>query len=273
MDAAPFDRKAVRAHRARAADGFAAHDFLVRRAAAAMAERLGELERPFPTVLDLGCHTGELAEALAGTAGVTTVVHADCAAAMTRKARARAVPDVARTFAVADEELLPFGAGVFDAVISALSLHWVNDLPGTLVQARAALRPGGLFLATLFGGETLRELRAAFLAAEAERGGAHPRVSPFADVRDAGDLLARAGFTRPVSDVDTLTVTYAHPLDLMAELRGMGEANAMRGRRRAFTARAVLLGAAAAYARDCADSGGRVPATFQVVTLTAWAPA
>jgi SAM-dependent methyltransferase len=174
---------------------------------------------------------------------------------------------------VADEEFLPFAAGTFDLVASCLSLHWVNDLPGALIQLRHALRPDGLLLVSLLGGETLHELRAALLEAEAEvTGGAAPRVSPFADVRDAGSLLQRAGFALPVVDADTITVSYPNALALMRDLRAMGEANALAERRRGFSRRGVLLRAAARYEERFADATGRVPATFKIITLTAWAP-
>ena len=263
--AAPFDRRAVRLHRDRAARGFSGHDFLVRAGVERLAERLDDLEARFPRVLDLGCHGGELAQAVAGRAGIETIVLADPSPAMAARARAQQSRVV-----VAEEELLPFAPGSFDAVLSCLSLHWVNDLPGTLVQLREALAPGGLLLVSMLGGETLRELRAAL--AEAETFAGHTpraRVSPFVDVRAAGDLLARAGFVRPVADIETVTASYGDPLRLMAELRAMGEANALRDRPRGFTARATLLRAAAAHATT---ADGRIPATFQIVTLTAWTP-
>jgi NADH dehydrogenase [ubiquinone] 1 alpha subcomplex assembly factor 5 len=268
--AAPFDRRAVRAHRDRAAAGFGAHAFLKREAAVRLADRLDDIQRTFPRALDLGCHGGELGKALTGHGGIEWIVSADPSPAMAAAARAR---EPARAAVAAEEELLPFAPGVFDAVVSALSLHWVNDLPGTLVQIRRTLKPGGLLLVAMLGGETLRELRAAFHNAEQERGGGvSPRVSPFVDVRDAGDLLARAGLVQPVTDVDTVTVSYKDPLRLMTELRGMGESNAVRGRRRGFTGRGTLLGAVDAYSGAHAGPDGRVPATFQIVTLTAWAP-
>ena len=175
--------------------------------------------------------------------------------------------------ACADEELLPFAAHSLDLVISNLSLHWVNDLPGALAQIRAALRPNGLLLATLFGSETLKELRSALLDAEVEiTGGAAPRVSPFTDVRDAGNLLTRAGFALPVVDTETVTVTYSDMFKLMADLRAMGEANTVLERPRVPTRRDVLLRAAALYADRFADDRGRLNATFQIITMTAWAP-
>jgi SAM-dependent methyltransferase len=174
----------------------------------------------------------------------------------------------------ADEEALPFADASFDLALSCLSLHWVNDLPGALVQLRRALKPDGLFLAAMLGAGTLDELRGAWVEAEsAEEGGVSPRVSPFADLADAAALLQRAGFALPVADADTITVTWPDPFALMRELRGMGETNAAEGRRRAPSRRGTLLAAAAAYAERHADADGRIPATFRVLYLSGWAPA
>jgi SAM-dependent methyltransferase len=271
-----FDRKAVRAHRERAARHFADHDFLFREAAERLVERLDDINRTFPRVLDMGARTGVLAPLIAQRKGVELLVHSDLSCAMMRAARARACEGHAdRAVVVADEEFLPFAEGSFDLVVSCLSLHWTNDLPGALIQARRALKPDGLFLVALLGGETLIELRQALLDAElAETGGAGPRVSPFADLRDAAALLQRAGFALPVADSDTITVEYENALDLMRDLRGMGESNAVVERRKDFSRRSTILRAAAIYEdRFGKESTGRMPATFQMLTLTAWAPA
>jgi SAM-dependent methyltransferase len=173
----------------------------------------------------------------------------------------------------ADEEALPFAEAALDLVVSGLSLHLVNDLPGTLVQIRRALKPDGLLLAALLGGATLTELRTAFLIAEEElEGGASPHVAPFADVRDLGGLLQRAQFALPVVDSDTVTVTYSDPLALMLELRAMGASNALVERRRRPLRRATLARALEVYRDRFGLPGGRVPATFEIITLTAWAP-
>ena len=173
----------------------------------------------------------------------------------------------------ASEEALPFRDQSLDLVVSGLALHLVNDLPGALVQVRRALKPDGLFLAALLGGNTLGELRTALLAAEEElEGGASPRVAPFADVPDLGALLQRARFALPVVDADTVTVTYADPLALMREIRAMGAANALRSRRRVPLRRATLMRALAIYQQRFGLPNGRVPATFEIITLTAWAP-
>ncbi len=263
-----FDRRAVRRHRERAAKTLAAHDFLLREVAERLAERLDDVTRRFPLALDLGCHDGALGRALAGHGGIEAVVQADLSPAMAGRAA-----DGGRPALAADEEALPFAEAAFDAVFSLLSLHWVNDLPGALIQVRRALKPDGLFLAAMLGGETLKELRAALLAAEDEvEGGAGPRVSPFADVRDLGALLQRAGFALPVADVDDIEVSYPDAIKLMADLRGMGEANAVANRRKGFSRRATLMRAGELYAERHAGPDGRLPATFQVIYLTAWAP-
>jgi len=264
-----FNRQAVRRHRDRAAAGLAGHDFLFRDGAERLADRLADVRRAFPLALDLGCHTGQLARALAGQGRVATLVQCDLSPRMAAAARdATGMPSVA-----GDEEALPFAGGVFDLVVSNLSLHWVNDLPGALIQIRRALKPDGLFLATLFGGDTINELRRALAEAEiAEEDGLSPRVSPFADVRDAGALLQRAGFALPVADADTVVVSYADPMKLMADLRGMGESNAVVLRRTGFTRRRTLATAARRYKEHYAGADGRVPASFQIVTLTGWAP-
>lgn len=266
-----FDRRVVRRHRERAAAAIDAHDFLIREVAERLLERLEDIRRRFPTALDLGCHHGVVAELLAESptslGGVERLLQADLSPAMAGLAAARG-PVV-----VADEEALPFAEASLDLVTSVLSLHWVNDLPGTLLQVARALKPDGLFLAAMIGGESLKELREALLQAESEvEGGVSPRVSPFADVRDLGGLLQRAGFALPVVDVDSITVTYPSALALMNDLRGMGESGADRNRRRAFSRRETLLRAAALYHERHADDAGRIPATFEVLYLTAWAP-
>jgi SAM-dependent methyltransferase len=262
-----FDRRAVRRHRDRAAAGFAAHDFLLREVAGRLLERLDAVRRPFPWVLDLGCGNGAMARALAGRAGTEYLVATDLSLALARQAGS-----AAHAAAVADEELLPFGPASFDLVVSNLALHWVNDLPGTLAQIRRVLRPDGLFLGALFGAGTLTELRQALLQAESElAGGARPRVAPFPDLADGAALLQRAGFADPVADGEGIAVTYENALQLMHDLRGMAENNAVALRWRRFTRRAVFLRAGEIYRDSHALAGGRVPATFQVIVLTGWA--
>lgn len=254
---------------ARAARVFADHDFLFREAAGRLAERLDDVRRTFPVALAHGGHGG-LVDALAGRDDIETLVECDLSDEAARRPCARSRT---RCAVVADEEFLPFGEASFDLALSCLSLHWTNDLPGALVQIRRALKPDGLFIAALLGGETLKELRQALMEAEiAASGGVSPRVSPFIDVREAGALLQRAGFALPVVDADTWTVTYASAVDLMRDLRGMGQTNAVLERPRHFTRRTTLLRAAAIYHSMFADKSERIPATFQVIMLTGWAP-
>jgi len=264
-----FDRVLVRQRRDRAAASFAHSDFLIQESAQRLTDRLLDVTRDFAVALDLGCHTGQVAMAMAPNSRIGTLLQADfspCMAAMARRLDGRP------TFC-ADEELLPVAESSLDLVLSNLSLHWVNDLPGALAQIRRAIKPDGLFLATLFGGETLRELRTVLMEAEAETsGGVAPRVSPFTDVRDAGNLLTRAGFALPVCDADTITVTYADIFKLMADLRGMAESNAVLERRKIPTRRETFLRAAEIYAARFSNPAGRIAATFQIITMTAWVP-
>jgi SAM-dependent methyltransferase len=175
---------------------------------------------------------------------------------------------------VADEEALPFAGASFDLVFSVLALQWVNDLPGTLVQIRRVLKPDGLLLAVIAGGETLGELRQSLAAAEAETdAGASPRVSPFVDVRTLGSLLQRAGLALPVTDIDRLTVRYASLAGLFRDLRAMGATNALIERRRAPLRRATLARANEIYAERFADADGHLRATFDLLWMSAWAPA
>ena len=174
---------------------------------------------------------------------------------------------------VADDETLPFDAGTLDLVVHTMCLHWANDPVGQLIQARRALRPDGLFLAVFPGGETLHELRAALAQAESDLyGGLSPRVAPMGEIRDLGALLQRAGFALPVADNVKLTASYPSPLHLMRELRFMGEGNALAARRRTPTPKALIARATEIYAQKFGTDNGRVPATFELIVLTGWAP-
>lgn len=260
-----FEPRLVRAHRDRAAARLDQYDFLFRAVAERLADRLLDIKRSFPLALDLGCHGGEFGQIVGTRGGIETILQCDPSPAMARRAGGLAL--------AAEPDALPFGEGVFDLVVSNMSLHWVNDLPGALLQIRRALKPDGLFLAALAGGGTLGELRAALTQAEEEiAGGVSPRVSPFVDLRDAGALLQRAGFALPVIDGDPIPVRYENALKLMADLRGMGESNALAGMSRRFTRRDVLLRAADIYRQRYEGPDGRVPASFQIVYLTGWAP-
>ncbi len=259
-----FDRRLHARRRSRSAAHFAEYSFLKQLAAEDIALRLSAINRSFERVLDLGAHDGLTGRALMSEQLVADrigqIVASDVSAAF--------APDV-----VADEEALPFADQSFDLVVSALSLHWVNDLPGALIQIRRVLKPDGLFIGTVLGGRTLTELRQCLLAAEEEtRGGAANRVSPFLDVIDGAGLLQRTGFAMPVADNDARTVRYAHPLRLLSDLRGMGETAAFANRDAPPLTRTILLRAMEIYTQRFTDADGRVRATFEFVTLSGWAP-
>jgi SAM-dependent methyltransferase len=254
-----FDRALIRRRRLRAA-ALGSATFLLDRVADDLAERLSAVLRRFELAVDLGTPGEAVRVALSRLDSIGTIVAVD---ALTRT----------RPFVVADEEALPFGDAALDLAVSALALHHVNDLPGALVQIRRALKPDGLFVAALFGGETLTELRQSFAAAESDiEGGASPRVAPFADLRELGALLQRAGFALPVIDVERVCVRYDSVFGLMHDLRRMGATNALNARRRTPLRRATLLRMAEIYAREFADDDGRVRATFEIVWLSGWAP-
>jgi SAM-dependent methyltransferase len=259
-----FDRKLLRARRRRAA-ALGPARFLLERVAEDLADRVASVLRHFALAADLGTPDDAVRQVLGGLENVGTVVAVDSRAP--RRAGARGLR------IAADEEALPFRDGALDLVVSALALQFVNDLPGTLVQIRRALKPDGLFVAALAGGETLTELRQSFAAAESEcDAGVSPRVAPFADLRDLGALLQRAGFALPVTDVERLTVRYAEPFALMHDLRRMGATNVLIERRRTPLRRATLMRMAEIYAERFSDPDGRVRATFEIVWLSGWAP-
>ncbi|MCU0885667.1 MAG: methyltransferase domain-containing protein [Beijerinckiaceae bacterium] len=254
-----FDRNLIR-RRLRRAERIGFADFLILRAADDLGERLAAITRAFPVALDLGTATAAAARLLAQRPGTTLVVRA----APTQAGGPHEL--------VADEERLPFAEASLHLVTSLLALQSVNDLPGALVQIRRALKPDGLFIGCLFGGATLTELRQSLAEAESElEGGLSPRVSPFADVRDAGSLLQRAGFALPVTDVEPVTVRYAHPLGLLQDLRAMGLTNALVARRRQPLRRATLMRAMAIYAERFSDPDGKVRASFEMIWLSGWA--
>jgi SAM-dependent methyltransferase len=258
-----FDRHLLRMRRRRAR-ALGQSTFLIDRVAEDMGDRLSAVLRHFDVAADLGTPTDAVRRALTATGKVGAIV----AASPLVEGGSEAYLAVA-----ADEEMLPFRDGALDLVVSALSLHAVNDLPGTLVQIRRVLKPDGLFLAALFGGETLTELRQSFAAAEAEiENGASPRVAPFADLRELGALLQRAGFALPVTDVERLTVRYATPIALMHDLRRMGASNALTERSRRPLRRATLARMMEIYGTRFAGGDGRIRATFEIVWLSGWSP-
>jgi len=260
-----FDRRLLTHRRSRAAACGTGPDFLLDRVADDLLERLSLIKRRFCIAVDLGAHHGVLARRLKRLDAIGMVVATDLSPRMLSLCEGPRV--------LADEELLPFRSGSLDLVVSALTLQLVNDLPGTLIQIRRALRPDGLLLAAMLGGETLTELRQSFLAAEVEvEGGASPRVAPFTDVRDLGSLLQRAGFALPVTDSEIVRVGYASPLDVMREIKAMGASNMLISRRRTPMRRATLARACEIYAERFARADGRVTATFEILTMTGWAP-
>ena len=260
-----FDRDLLTRRRDRAARGAPQHAFLLERVTDDFLERLGAVNRAFTSALDLGCHHGHLGRALASRPGLAMVVSCDPSPAMLALAP---MPKVN-----ADEEAMPFRAGAFDLVVSGLALHLVNDLPGVLVQIRQALKPDGLMLAALLGGRSLQELRAAVLEAECEtEGGASPRVAPAIDIRDLGRLMQRAGFALPAVDSDLVTVTWGSALDMIREIKAMGASNMLAERSRRPMTRRLLARACALYEERHRDRDGRIPATFEILTLTGWCP-
>jgi len=247
-----FDRALLRARRERAKK-LGPATFLIDRVADELADRLSVVARTFERAADFGTPTDAVRKAIAETGKAGTIIGAE---------------DLA-----VDDEALPFAPESLDLVVSGLSLQFVNDLPGTLIQIRRALKPDGLLLAALFGGDSLTELRQSFAEGESEiEGGVSPRVAPFADMREMGALLQRAGFALPVVDSDKLTVRYDNALALMHDLRRMGTTNMLVERRRTPLKRATLKRVSEIYAQRFADSDGRVRATFEIVWLSGWAP-
>ena len=260
-----FDRNLLRRRRNRVAATATQHDYLLARVAEDFAERISIVQRQFSQTACLGAHHGVIARQLRLLPNVSAMTNVDAASDLLSQCDGPCL--------LADEEALPFAQASLDLIVSGLSLHLVNDLPGVLVQARRALKPDGLFLAAVLGGETLKELREAWIIAEDEvSGGASPRVAPFADVRDLGGLLQRAGFALPVADSDVVQVTYPSPLALMREIKAMGASNMLAARRRVPATRWLVWRAAEVYRERFELPDGRIPATFEIITLTAWVP-
>ncbi len=238
-------------------------DFLLVRAAEDLADRLGLVRRDFADAIDLGTPGPAAARVLAGRALRVTRM-APTLTSLGEGAFAGCIGDIER---------LPFADQRFDLAVSLFALHHVDDLPGALIQMRRALRPDGLLVAALAGGETLTELRQCLLEAESEMtGGASPRIAPFADVRALGALLQRAGFALPVTDSDRIVVRYSDIFALMRDLRAFGVANALIARSRSPARREIFARAQEIYANRFADADGRLRATFEVVWISGWAP-
>jgi len=255
-----FDRRLLRV-RQRRARRLKPATFLLDNVAVDLGERLSAILRKFDVVVDLGTPSDAVRRVLAANKNIGTVVAVGPNG------------DDGRMHVTADEEALPFAEGSLDLLVSALALQFVNDLPGALIQIRRALKPDGLLLAALIGGDSLIELRLAFAAAESEmEGGASPRVAPFADIRELGGLLQRAGFALPVVDSERVTVRYDSALALMRDLRRMGATNILHERLRTPLKRGTLERVREIYADRFADADGRVRATFEIIWLSGWVP-
>ncbi|MEQ1811194.1 MAG: methyltransferase domain-containing protein [Terricaulis sp.] len=252
----PFEPRLVRQRKRRARARFRDASFLHERVAADLADRLEAIPRQFQRVLALG-DGGLFSEEVRARPELS--------------ARIGSILETDLDFV--DPEHLPFAPGSFELIVSPLALHWINDLPGALIQLRFALKPDGLLLASLFGGETLSELRLSLIEAESElTGGAGPRISPFADLHDIAGLLQRAGYALPAADRDVVTVRYGEPMRLLADLRAMGETSALRERNPRALSRRILARAFDIYRERYADEDNRVRATFEILTATGWSP-
>jgi SAM-dependent methyltransferase len=252
----PFEPRLVRQRKRRAGATFRDASFLHERVVADLADRLEAIPRPFERVLSLGggsLFSEEVRVRPELSARIGAILETD--------------------LDLIDPEHLPFAPGAFDLIVSPLALHWINDLPGALIQLRLTLKPDGLLLASLFGGDTLSELRLSLIEAESElTGGAGPRVSPFADLQDIAGLLQRAGYALPAADRDVVTVRYGEPKKLLADLRAMGETSALRERNPRALSRRILARAFEIYRQRYSDDDGRVRATFEILTATGWSP-
>jgi len=252
-DSLVFDRVQIRRNRIRARPHLGESGFLIEWTAQQLCDRLGVIQRDFPTALQIGTRN-DFTGKLSGTKTLHQM-------------------DVTHAPVIAEEDALPFAGASLDMIISALNFHSVNDLPGALVQMRCALKPDGLLLAGMMGGESLHELRTSLMEAELSlTGGVSPRVAPFADKQDMGALLQRAGFALPVIDSDIVTVTYDNMFGLLKDLRLMGEGNAIAARDKRTPPRKLFMEAAKIYQEKFAEDDGRIRATFEIIFLLGWAP-
>lgn len=260
-----FDRALLRTRRNKAAANITSVDYLLKFANEDILDRLSVIVRDFPVALNLGCHHGELSHQLMALSSIEEVYSQDHSYEMLSKA-----PGIRIN---CDEELLPFAPESLDLVVSSLSLQFANDLPGTLSQIKRCLKADGAFIAALLGGDSLSELRHVFLMAEEELyGGVSPRVAPFADVRDMGHLLQRAGFTLPVTDREVLKVRYPSAMHLMKELQAMGASNCLQNRSNVHNTKTLFEKVCELYTQHYADEDGRITASFEIIYLMGWAP-
>ncbi|KAL3737020.1 hypothetical protein ACJRO7_025874 [Eucalyptus globulus] len=269
-----FDRDLKRKQRDRAAWLMRPSDCFVDSVAENLLDRLEDCKKTFPTALCLGGSLEAVRRLSRGRGAIQKLIMMDMSSDMIQqcKEREQDKPDtnIETLHVVGDEEFLPMKESSLDLVLSCLGLHWTNDLPGAMIQCKLALKPDGLFLAAILGGETLKELRIACTIAQIEReGGISPRISPLAQVRDAGNLLTRAGFSLPGVDVDEYVVRYKSAFELIEHLRAMGETNALQ-QRIPILKRETALATAAIYDSMFAAEDGTIPATFQVIYMTGW---
>jgi SAM-dependent methyltransferase len=267
-----FDPARITANRDRASFQYRNYAFLKARESSHLIDRLADVSRHFPKALDFGSHDGQLSAALMASGQVDDVIALDPSARMLGQISGTSVTTMQNSL-----ETLPIAPKSLDLVASTLSLHWANDLPGLMVQIREALKPDGLFLACLFGGGTLNELRTALIEAESSlTGGVSPRISPLPGLQDMAGLMQRTGFALPVVDKEPVTVRYNSPLKLLDDLRGMGEQAAFarrEGQERRPLSRRLLMRMEEAYRDLYSDPDGKVRATFEVIWLSGWAPA
>ncbi len=261
-----FDRKTVFRNRQRAAVNIENYNFLFDWALGNIHERLEIIKRDFPEALLIGARQSPAQiENIKSAKNIATITTMDIAPALLEK---QPKPTI-----IADEEFLPLAPQSLDMVISNLGLHSVNDVPGALIQIKRSLKPDGLFIAAMFGGDTLTELRQCLSQAEMSvRGGISPRVYPFADKQQMGNVMQRAGLALPVIDSDIVTVTYENIFKLMADLRGMGESNSIIARDKTTLSKSVMMEAARLYQEQFSDPDGRIRATFEIIFLLGWAP-
>lgn len=266
-----FDRARVTRNRDRASSRYRDYAFLKARESNQLFERLQDISRSFERGLDLGAHDGQASEALRQTGKVNEIIALEAASGMLER-----LSEAGFETRNANEDVLPFEASSFDLIVSVLALHWANDLPGVLAQIRAVLKPDGLFLGCMFGGDTLMELRAALIEAESEiLGGVSPRLSPLPGLQDVAGLLQRVGFALPVADVDEVVVRYSHPMKLLEDLKGMGEQAAFmprEGQARRPLSRRLLARMSDIYINRFSDPDGKVRATFKIIWMSGWAP-
>lgn len=261
LETAIFNRDLLMLRRDKSSSQFEKHSFLLKEVTERLLDNLGDIKRDYQKILNIGGHHQLMQQ------------YFENAFLIDQDLSFHKISPFNNPAIQADEELLPFKKSSLDLIFCALNLHWVNDLPGALVQIFNSLKPDGLFIGAAFGGETLYELRTSMMKADIERlGGIRPHTSPLMDVRDAGGLLQRAGFTLPVVNTERITVTYSDSFKLMKELKGMGENNALIKGYKGLTTAAHMMKVAEIYAQDFANEDGRIPVTFDILYFQGWSP-